>query len=199
MPISADSSHALPIGPETALPELVAAATSGDRAAWNSLVERFEPLVASVIRRYRLTESDGDDVRQTLWLRLVEHLKNLREPRALPGWIATTTRNEAWRVLSANRRVQQVDPQVDNRLNKIDQAELDENLISLERRRAVHEGLLDLRSEHRELMLLLFADSKVSYQQLSLRLGIPVGSIGPTRARCLNRLQANTAIRALAS
>lgn len=199
MSISTDTSTDLPIGPETDLPELVAAAAAGDRTAWNSLVERFEPLVTSIIRKYRLTESDGEDVRQTMWLRLVVHMKNLREPRALPGWIATTTRNEAWRVLSAHRRVQQVDPQVDTRLNKIDQAELDENLISLERRRAVHKGLAELRSEQRELMLPLFSDTKITYQQVSSRLGIPVGSIGPTRTRCLNRLQTNTAIRALAS
>ena len=85
--------------------ELVAAAVSGDQAAWNSLVERFAPLVTSVIRRFRLTEGDADDVRQNTWLRLVEHLEGIREPRALPGWIVTTTRNEALRVLSARRRL----------------------------------------------------------------------------------------------
>ena len=68
------------------LPELVAAAVSGNRAAWNSLVERFAPLVTSVIRRFRLNESDADDVRQNTWLRLVEHLERIREPRAL-SWV----------------------------------------------------------------------------------------------------------------
>ena len=77
------------------LRELLAAAAAGNRPAWNNIVELFTPLVSSVVRRYRLTDSDGDDVRQELWLKLVRHLDDLREPRALPGWILTTTRNEA--------------------------------------------------------------------------------------------------------
>ena len=181
------------------LPELVAAAVSGNRAAWNSLVERFEPLVTSVIRRFRLNESDADDVRQNTWLRLVEHLKDLREPRALPGWIATTTRNEALRVLSARRRVEPVDPHVDARLDTFNKQELVANLLLAERRKAVHGGLAKLQAAQRDLLMLLFADPEVSYRQISRRLGMPIGSIGPTRARCLQKLKDTTDVRALAS
>jgi RNA polymerase sigma factor (sigma-70 family) len=180
------------------LPELVAAAVSGNRAAWNSLVERFAPLVTSVIRRFRLTESDADDVRQNTWLRLVEHLEGIREPRALPGWIATTTRNEALRVLSARRRVEPVDPQVDDRLDTINNEDLAMNLLLVERRQAVRAGLAELRSEHRELLLLV-SDPEISYRQISRRLGMPTGSIGPTRARCLQKLRDTTTLQALAS
>jgi RNA polymerase sigma factor (sigma-70 family) len=161
------------------------------------LVERFEPLVKSVIRKFGLTKTDSEDVQQTVWLHLMTHLKQVREPKALPGWILTTTRNEALRVIAAQRRVQHVDPQEDRRIDQVDLTEPADDLIRSERRTVVHEGLRGLRSEHREMMLLLFADAKVSYRQVSSRLGIPVGSIGPTRARCLNQLSANTAIRAL--
>jgi RNA polymerase sigma factor (sigma-70 family) len=180
------------------LPELVAAAVSGNRAAWNSLVERFAPLITSVIRRFRLTESDADDVRQNTWLRLVEHLEGIREPRALPGWIVTTTRNEALRVLSARRRVEPADPQIDDRLDTINNEDLATNLLLAERRQAVRAGLAELRSEHRELLLLV-SDPEISYRQISRRLGIPTGSIGPTRARCLQKLRDTTTLRALAS
>ena len=180
------------------LPELVAAAVSGNRAAWNRLVERFSPLVTSVIRRFRLTESDADDVRQNTWLRLVEHLEYIREPRALPGWIVTTTRNEALRVLSARRRVEPVDPQVDDRLDPINDEDLATNLLLTERRQAVRAGLAELRSEHRELLLLV-SDPEISYRQISRRLGMPTGSIGPTRARCLQKLKDTTTMQALAS
>ena len=180
------------------LPELVAAAVSGNRAAWNRLVERFAPLITSVIRRFRLTESDADDVRQNTWLRLVEHLEGIREPRALPGWIVTTTRNEALRVLSARRRVEPVDPQVDDRLDPINDEDLATNLLLTERRQAVRAGLAELRSEHRELLLLV-SDPEISYRQISRRLGMPIGSIGPTRARCLQKLKDTTTMRALAS
>ena len=82
-----------------ALDDLVTRARAGDQASWNALVDRFLPLVNGVIRRFRLSSADADDVNQTVWLRLVEHLGDLREPRALPGWLVTTTRNEALRVI----------------------------------------------------------------------------------------------------
>ena len=78
--------------------DLVSAAKAGDQGSWNALVDRYLPLVTAVIARYRLPQSDANDVNQTVWLRLVEHLEDLREPRALPGWLATIARNESLRV-----------------------------------------------------------------------------------------------------
>ena len=89
----------------------VDAARAGDRDAWNALVDRFLPLVTSVIAKYRLQASDAADVNQTVWLRLVEHLDDLREPRALPGWLATTARNESLQVIRRRGRDTPVDPQ----------------------------------------------------------------------------------------
>jgi len=95
----------------TTLTDLVRAAGDGDRAAWNRLVERYMPLILSVAGRYRLDANDVADVSQTVWLHLVEHLDCIREPRALPGWIVTTTRNEALRLLKTRKCTVLMDPQ----------------------------------------------------------------------------------------
>ena len=182
-----------------ALPDLLAAALAGNRTAWETLVERIAPLVTSVTRRFGLTPSDADDVRQNVWLHLVEHRADLREPRALPGWIATTARREALRILSGRRRVEVVDPQTDTRLDTFTTDEPDENLLRAERRQAVHAGLAELHAPQRDLLQLTVADTDNSYRQISRRLGIPIGSIGPTRARCLHKLRNTAPLQALAS
>ena len=178
---------------------MVAAAVAGNRSAWDTLVQRFGPLITSVTRRFGLSPSDADDVRQTVWLRLVEHLADLREPRALPGWIATTARRETLRVLSGRRRVEPVDPQTDTRLDTVTTDAPDANLLRAERHQAVHAGLAELRAPQRHLLLLTVADTDNSYRQISQRLGIPIGSIGPTRARCLLKLRNTAPLQALAS
>ena len=185
--------------PADTLPALVAAATTGDHRAWSALVERFAPLVTSVVRTFRMTPADADDIRQTVWLYLLEHLADLREPRALPGWIVTTTRREATRVLSGVRRVQPVDPQDDRRLDGIDSRDVAADLLDAERRQAVRDGLSELPTRHRQLLLLTVADPDIPYRQISRRLGIPTGSIGPTRARTLRKLGDTEPVRALAS
>jgi len=182
-----------------ALRQTVAAAIASDPRAWNSLVERFTPLVSSVLRRYRLSESDSADASQNVWLALVRNLKNIREPAALPGWIASTTKNEALHVLSARRRTEPVDPQADSRLDIVEHVEMDAGMIRRERHRALRTGLHELRPEHQELLRLLISEPALSYHQISLQLGIPIGSIGPTRARCLRKLQSTEALRDLAS
>src|SRR5664279_3956774 len=164
-----------------------------------TLVERFAPLVTSVVRTFRMTPADADDIRQTVWLYLLEHLADLREPRALPGWIVTTTRREATRVLSGVRRVQPVDPQDHSRLDRIDSRDVAADLLDAERRQAVRDGLSELPTRHRQLLLLTVADSDIPYRQISRRLGIPTGSIGPTRARTLRKLGDTGPVRALAS
>src|SRR5687768_6246105 len=89
---------------------LVRAAGQGDQTAWADLVDRYAPLVASVVHGFRLPPHDAEDVLQTVWLRLVEHLGDLREPRALPMWIITTTRNECLRLLRRGQRSRPFDP-----------------------------------------------------------------------------------------
>jgi RNA polymerase sigma factor (sigma-70 family) len=177
--------------------DLVAGARAGDQAAWDELVRRLLPLVFSVISNYRLSNADAHDVNATVWLRLVEHLDDLREPAALPGWLATTTRNEAIRVL--RRRGQQIpmDPLGWHGFDSEVASSTDQALEIEERRHALREGLQQLSPERRELLLLLLQDPPLSYAEIGRRLGRPIGWIGPTRARALEELRSTPALRSM--
>lgn len=179
------------------LSTLVPAAREGDQHAWDTIVDRFLPLVEAIIRRHRLTDADGDDVSQTVWLRLVEHLGDLREPDALPGWIRTTTRNECLRLLAARGRVRPVDPQDDTGLDAVTEDTSDAGLLDAERAHVLREALAELSEPRRALLLLLLADPPVAYDEISRLLGLPIGSIGPTRARALDQLRRTRALRGL--
>jgi RNA polymerase sigma factor (sigma-70 family) len=175
---------------------LVDAAAAGDERAWHEIVDRYAPLLASVIRRFRLTTTETQDVAQTVWLRLVEHLDELREPRALPMWIITTGKRESLRYLSDRRRTAPHDPLDPSWLAA--PAEEDEpvaGLLRAERHEALLAGLAELPARQRELLLLFVEDPPLSYTQISQRTGIPIGSIGPTRGRALERLRQTVAIR----
>jgi RNA polymerase sigma factor (sigma-70 family) len=179
--------------------ELVAAATRGEQQAWNALIDRYLPLVRSVTRAYRLNERDAEDVSQTVWLRLVEHLDSIREPRALPKWLMTTTKHEALRLLRSDVRENPVDPQTDPAMQRAEHVDVAADLIRAERHQALRDGLAELPPSDRELLLLLAADPPVSYREISAMLGMPVGSIGPTRGRCLERLRTTPAMVAYLS
>src|SRR3954451_17519970 len=122
---------------------LVVAARDGDAAAWDALVERFLPLVTAVIRRLRLSPADADDVNQTVWLRLVEHLDGLREPRALPGWLATTARNEGLRVIRQRARDLPVDP-AGTTFDTAEASDPGEALVEDLKSHALREAMLEL-------------------------------------------------------
>ena len=178
--------------------EKVKAASSGDREAWNWLVDRYAPLVMGIAYRFRLGRDDAADVSQGVWLKLVEHLDDIREPRALPGWIATTTRHEALRLLKSRKRTVPVDPQIGLALEDASDARnLDDDLLRVEQHQALREGIRELRPQHRDLLILLLTDPPLSYDDISLKLGIPKGSIGPTRARCLEALRHTAALKTL--
>ena len=179
-----------------AVATLVENAREGDQDAWYELVERFLPLVSAIIARHRLRRQDADDVNQTLWLRLVEHLADLREPRALPGWIATTTRHECLRVIDRSRRTVSVDPQATSEFDQLhEEHDVGGDLLALERQQALRAAMAELPHDRRELLTLLLADPPLPYREVSRLLGIPVGSIGPTRARALDQLRRSKALR----
>ena len=181
------------------VPRLVAAAVDGDAAAWHELVARYTPLVLSVVRRHRLQADDSEDVVQTLWLRLVEHLGELREPAALPGWILTTARNECLRVIRARRVMPSSDPFAHRSAagaEVVDQP-MDTGMLEDERHEALLAALAELPERQRALLTLLIEDPPVPYEEVSARLGIPVGSIGPTRSRALARVRAHPAVHGL--
>lgn len=177
------------------LPALVRASIDRDEEAWNQLVQRFAGLVAVIIRHYRLSASDAQDVSQLVWLRLVEHLAHIREPAALAGWLATTTRHECQRYLRTNSHSVPIDPGTMTQLSYFDDADLDEALLAAERRQVLLDGLAELAPQQRQLLTLLAADPPYSYAEISRMLGMPIGSIGPTRSRALDRLRDTRAVQ----
>ncbi|GAA3805691.1 RNA polymerase sigma factor [Cellulomonas soli] len=173
---------------------LVAGALTGDEGAWNEIVRRHVPAVLAQIRQFRLAPEHAEDVAQTVWLNLLENLDRLRDPAALPGWISTTARHECIRMTNRNKRSVPVDPQTGSLDVGVHQ-DLDEGMDQVERYRALREGLAQLPDHQRELLLMLATDPPLSYQEISARLGIPIGSIGPTRGRGLARLRQTPAIK----
>jgi RNA polymerase sigma factor (sigma-70 family) len=167
--------------------ELVRRAAAGDRAAWESLVARYERLVWGVARSHRLGEADAADVCQTTWMRLLEHLDDLRNPDALSGWLATTARHECLRVLRHQSR--QIPTEQDAIPEAIVPSDLDAALLASEKDAALWTAFSKLSGRCQALLRLLAGDPPTSYDDISQALGMPVGSIGPTRGRCLGSLR----------
>ena len=178
--------------------DLVASARDGDAQAWGALVERYAPLIWSICRKYRLDRADADDVSQSVWLHLVDHLGKIREPAALAGWLATTTRRECGRLVRTARRphtvVYALDPE-----NMADAHSdvAEQEVLAAERHAALREAYSHLPPECQRLVAMLTADPPVPYAEISATLAMPVGSIGPTRSRCLDRMRRYPAIAAL--
>lgn len=164
---------------------LVRAAADGDQAAWNALVDRFNGLVWSVARSHRLSTPDASDVVQTTWLRLVEHLDRLQDPERVGAWLATTARRESLRALRLSARQVVVDDLPDAGTD----AQLGAALFEAERDRALWAAFGGLSERCQTLLRVLVADPPPSYEEVSAALDMPIGSIGPTRARCLERLR----------
>jgi RNA polymerase sigma factor (sigma-70 family) len=168
---------------------LVKRASDGDETAWDVLVEQFAGLVWSVVRAHGLFDADAHDVFQTVWLRCVEHLRRLRDPERLAGWLATTTRHECFRVTRIARRAQ---PVADVPLGSDDDSGEDrlvERLSDADEQAAFRRALELLPEQCRVLLRLLLSEPPLSYDEISESLGIPRGSIGPTRQRCLERVR----------
>jgi RNA polymerase sigma factor (sigma-70 family) len=183
---------------DSSVGDLVARARNGDRQAWDALVERYAPLIWSICRRHRLGRADADDVGQSVWLRLLDQLDRVREPAALPGWLSTTTRRECLRVLSAAQGPHatiyalDVESLPDQRAGTADQ-----ELLAAERHAALRAAFTQLPPNGQQLLALLTADPPTPYADISAQLGIPVGSIGPTRSRYLDKIRRHPAIAAL--
>jgi RNA polymerase sigma factor (sigma-70 family) len=177
---------------------LVARARAGDKQAWDALVERYAALIWSICRKYRLGPADAEDVGQSVWLCLVAQLDKIREPAALPGWLATTTRRECVRVVRSARGPHAVLYPLDAETIPDGQADAaEQDLLAAERHAALRQAFADLPPHGQQLIAMLAADSPVPYAEISARLGIAVGSIGPTRSRCLDKMRRHPAIAAL--
>jgi RNA polymerase sigma factor (sigma-70 family) len=172
------------------LGRLVAGARNGDKRAWDLIVDQCAPLIWSICRRYGLGRVESEDVAQTAWLRLVERLDDVRDPEALPGWLATTTRRECMRVLESAARQAPAsyalnpDTMPDEQL-----VAAEHDLVIAERNALLWEAIATLPPRCRHLLAMLTADPPVPYAKISAELGIAQGSVGAIRARCLQRLR----------
>jgi RNA polymerase sigma factor (sigma-70 family) len=168
---------------------LVQRAAEGDGWAWERLVDRYARLVWAMTRDFKLVESDAADVFQATWLRLLEHIDRLEQPARVGSWLAATAKNECLRSMAARKRVMLVHDDTALRGDARHEPDIDERLLAEERAQAVREALSRLPWRWRRLVELLMSDPPASYAEISDQLGLPVGSIGPTRGRCLERLR----------
>jgi len=174
----------------TTVSQLLQAAAAGDESAWAELVRTQSGVVWFVIRAYRIPQAAVNDVYQTVWLRLIENVHKIRDPQCLRGWLATTTRREC---LDAIRRADRLLCDTDL-ADRPDRAPSTEELCLLGiRNRVVSQAIERLPERDRRLLRILMADPKPGYRDVSTALGMPLGSIGPTRARALARLRSEFA------
>jgi RNA polymerase sigma factor (sigma-70 family) len=169
---------------------LVEAARVGDRQAWDTLFNRYVALLWSIALRHGLNESDAADVVQSTWLRLLEKIDSIRDPARVGAWLATTAQREALRCVAQSRRLVLKDD--DSAFDGPDRLlpPVDEELLAREQGRAAMAALAALPPAWRSLVELLTHDPPLSYEEIGADLGVPVGTIGPTRGRCVRRMRA---------
>jgi RNA polymerase sigma factor (sigma-70 family) len=173
--------------------DLVQRAARGDQAAWHGIVREYGGLVEGVARGFRLSDAQTADAVQATWLRLVEHLAEIRDPGRLPGWLRTTTRRICLSLVRDHGREQPADavdpPSSGLRWGAADDAGPETWAVRRDQEGLVRRAVATLPERQRALLGMLVCSPPVSYSEISAGLGIPVGSIGPTRARILARLR----------
>jgi RNA polymerase sigma factor (sigma-70 family) len=175
----------------------VRAAQAGDEHAWTRLVQRFDRTLRRIARSYRLVPDEVDDVVQTTWLDLLEAIERIREPAAIGAWLVTTTRRNALRRRQVHVREQLSDDPV---LGDAPDSEGPEaELLTAERRTVLADALIGLPERHRQLLTVLLTQPELDYRQIGQLLSMPVGSIGPIRARALARLARSPELRAISA
>jgi RNA polymerase sigma factor (sigma-70 family) len=168
--------------------ELVRAAAQGQDSAWRALVNNFAGLVWSVIRGYRLTPADAADVSQTTWLRLAEHISSLHQPERVGAWLVTTAGRECLVSLRSRRHVSLEEAFVECPAPE-PASQPEAHVMREEEEETLWEAFASLPGRYQVLLRLLFADPAPTYQEISAITGMPVGSIGPVRGRCLAQLR----------
>jgi RNA polymerase sigma factor (sigma-70 family) len=171
----------------SAMAALVRRAQDGDRAAWDELVAALARLVWSVTRGFNLSVADSEDVVQIVWMRLAENIDRLRDPGGVKTWVAVTARRECITLLRQRARVSPVD--IDELPEPSSSPAADQPVFERARDRAVWLAFGQLSERCRRLLHLVVADRTASYESLAEQLDMPIGSIGPTRQRCLERLR----------
>jgi RNA polymerase sigma factor (sigma-70 family) len=179
-------------------PALIARCIEGDEAAWETLVRRYANLVYAIAHRAGLAEDEAADVFQTVFVIVWRSLDLLSEPQAFPGWLATIARRESWRVSRGRARrattVERAASDPSATVLPLRPARADEVLESVERAALVQHAVEGLDERCRELLTVLFWETPApSYDEVAERLGMPLGSLGPTRGRCLEKLRGRLA------
>lgn len=174
---------------------MVTSAAAGDAAAWNALVARFNGLIWSVARGYGLSRADAEEVGQITWFRLADHIGRIKEPDRIGSWLVTTARNEALKLLRAGQRVGPVAdpdalvPAINEHSPEAAVLAAEADAAYAERLKRLWEAFEDLPERCRRLLQVLSSSPSPSYADVADALEMPIGSIGPTRARCLGRLR----------
>ena len=189
----AESAYALDVPAQAGDPtltELVERARDGDELAWRTLVARVKNLVWKTVNGFRLGRGDAEDAFAATFFRLAEHIDTIRDPERLPGWVATTARNESLAIIRRNRRSVGLDP-----TDVWTPGDYAERIVDSELKQAIHESFKQLSEACQQLLRLLTADPPMSYEDVAAVLDMPMGSIGPNRQRCLERLRSNRPMR----
>jgi RNA polymerase sigma factor (sigma-70 family) len=182
---------------EPSTTNLVHRCLQGDAHAWGQLVARYARLVHAVPVRHGLAPHEVDDVGQEVFLALAQNLHTIDDPERLPGWLVTTARRITWRVIQRRRHEESLDQFTDSgeddRRTTHPVATMptpEDLLVTWGRQEALAQGMARLQPRCRELLARLFLDHvEPSYDEISAALGVPKGSIGPTRNRCLQQLR----------
>jgi RNA polymerase sigma factor (sigma-70 family) len=176
--------------------ELVNACLQGDAAAWEALIVRYQRLIYSIPLKARLSQDDAADIFQSVCLKLYEKLASLRDHEKLSSWIITTTTRESWRLSNRQRKETPKNDaeseEADEKLHQLasDSPLIEEQRIQLEQQQTVRQAVSVLPERCKDLVTLLFyRQDEVSYTEISRQMDMPVASIGPTRARCLEKLR----------
>jgi RNA polymerase sigma factor (sigma-70 family) len=173
---------------ERSTTDLVKGAAGGDGRAWDAIVARYTGMVWAVCRGCGLSRTDAAEVSQTTWLRLVERLDSIHDPERLGSWLAVTARRESWQV---RRRAGRTIPTVETEAlaDRETHDEVDHDILASEQHEGLRQAFETLHPRCQRLLRLLTADPAPSYVDVAAALDMPIGSIGPTRARCLDCLR----------
>ncbi|PKN95405.1 MAG: sigma-70 family RNA polymerase sigma factor [Chloroflexi bacterium HGW-Chloroflexi-6] len=169
--------------------KLIEACLGGNSHAWEALLVRYQRLIYSIPLRYGLSEHDANDIFQNVSILILENLPSLRDPERLGPWLVITTRRECWRMFRKRPKISSAPESTSLDEQIPSKAHVENDFLALERQSIVRAAVELLGEPCRQLITLLFyAEPRPAYASIARKFSLPEGSIGPTRARCLEKL-----------